>query len=70
MLVCNNISLIIIIDSYLFVFVLHSLHYVVTSLFDFRGQICFLHVEHIVFTFRSMDLGHKKHLALFAEMVA
>ena len=70
MLVCNNILLIIIINSYVLVFVLHSLQYAVAFLFECRGHILFLHVEHIVFTFRSLDLGHKKHLALFSELVA
>jgi hypothetical protein len=68
MLVCNYILLII--NSYVLIFVLHSLQYAVTSLFECRGQIRILHVEHIVFTLRSMDLGHKNHLALFAELVA
>jgi len=70
MLVCNNILLIIIINSYVLVFVLHPLQYAVTSLFECRGQICLLHVEHIVFTFRFIALGHKKHLVLFSELVA
>ena len=70
MLVCNNILLIIIINSYVLVFVLYCLQHAVISLFEFRGQTCFLNVEHIVFTFQSMDLGHKNHLALFAELVA
>jgi hypothetical protein len=69
MLVCNNILLIIIINSYVLVFVLHSLQYAVTSLFECWGQICFLHVEHIVFTFLSMDLGHKKHLYLLSQLL-
>ena len=68
MLVCNYI--LIIINSYVLIFVLHSLQYAVTSLFECRGQICIFPVEHIVFTFRSMDLGPKKDLALFAELVA
>ena len=66
MLVCNNILLIIIINSYVLVFV----QYAVSSLFVCRGKICFFYVEHIVLTFRSMDLGPKKHLALCAEVVA
>ena len=70
MVVCNNILLIIIINSYIFVFVQVFFQYTVTSLFECRGQVSFLYVVHIVFTFRSMDPGHKKHLALFTELVA